>query len=145
MTIRFKQGRMSGLLPNETMLVSQKNFRAITGLALPNYRISFSCPLWPFNLCVTTQRIIFAKEMFGGRLTQEIDMWYPQTLPRDQTELLTGVAVKKGLFGRCLEIKSRDPKRWKWLCFPNMTLRFFFNNPERIEKAIVEAMNIKAI
>ena len=141
MTIRFKFGKMSALLSDETMLVSQKNFRAITGLALPNYRIAFPCLLYTFNFCVTTQRILLITEMFGGGLTQEIDMWFPKTIPHGQTEQLISVAVKKGLWGPCLEIKSRDPKRWKWLCSGNMTLRLFFENPERIEKVIVEAMN----
>ena len=141
MAIRFKRGKMSDLLPDETLLVSQKTFRAITSLAPPNYRIGFSCPLWTFNLCVTNQRVLLATEMFGGRWTQEIDMWLPHTKPADQTEMLTGVAVKNGLFGRCLETRSRDPKRWKWLCFPNMALRFFFDNPERIERVIRNEMS----
>ena len=70
-------------------------------------------------------------------------MWFPTKKPDDQTELLIGVAVKRGLFGRCLEIKSRDPKRWRWLCAPNLTLRFFFRNPEDVEKIILDAMHQK--
>jgi hypothetical protein len=141
MAIRFKRGGMSDLLPGETLLVSQKAFRAITSLAPPNYRIGFSCPLWTFNLCVTDQRVLLATEMFAKRCTQEIDMWFPSTIPPDQTEVLTGVAIKNGLFGRCLETRSRDPKRWKWMCFPNMTLRFFFHDPEEFEQVIREQMN----
>jgi hypothetical protein len=141
MAIRFKCGGMSNLLPDETLLASQKTFRAITSGAPPNYRIGFSCPLWTFTLCVTNRRVLLATEMFGKLWTQEIDMWFAHTTPPDQTEVLTGVAVKNGLFGRCLETKSRDPKRWKWMCFPNMTLRFFFPNPEKLERVIREQRN----
>ena len=94
---------------------------------------------------MTNRRVLLATEMFGKRWTQEIDMWFAHTIPPDQTEVLTGVAVKNGLFGRCLETKSRDPKRWKWMCFPNMTLRFFFDDPETLERVIREQMNVSAL
>ena len=141
MAIRYKRGGISDLLPDETLLVSQKTFRAITSLAPPNYRIGFLCPLWTFTLYVTDRRVLLATEMFAKRWTQEIDMWFPHKIPPDQTEVLTNVAVKNGLFGRCLETKSRDLKRWKWMCVPNMTLRFFFPDPEKLEQIIQKEMH----
>ena len=73
--------------------------------------------------------------------TQEIDLWFPGKIPADRTELITGVSVRNGLFGRCLEVRSRDPsRRQRWLWSPDLTLRFFVKDPEAIEKVIREAM-----
>jgi hypothetical protein len=49
--------------------------------------------------------------------------------------------VTNGLFGRSLEVRSRDPRRrQRWLWSPDLTLRFFFKNPEEVEAIIREAM-----
>lgn len=142
MGMRFKRRGQTALRPAERLLHKHDTFRAITGLCLPNYRIGFPLRgVCSFQLLVTTHRILLITDLLVLWM-QEIDIWFPGKMPEDQTELLTGVAVRNGLFGRCLEIKSKDPRRWRWLCASNLTLRFFFRDPESLEKIILEAMRL---
>jgi len=144
MGIRFKFGKMSPLLPDERVLHNQACFRAVSSACLPSYRIWFNLPpLWATTLFVTNRRCLVVTDLFRA-ITQEVDMWYSSHNPDDRTDIITTVSCKKGLFGRCLEIRSRDPKRPRqWLCSPNMTVRFFLKNPESVENVILAAMNQK--
>jgi hypothetical protein len=90
MAIRFKCGGMSKLLPDETLLASQKTFRAITSLAPPNYRFGFSCPLWTFTLCVTNRRVLLATEMFGTLTQLKVE---PLMAIRDQINNIRGTGA----------------------------------------------------
>ena len=140
MAIRFKRNQEVLLLPDEKLLRFHSTFRAISGLSIPNYRISFPWRgVCSFELRITTHRVLLVSDLFE-RWIQVVDMWFPKMKPAGETEILTSAAVRDGLFGRCLELKSRDPKRWKWLCSPNLTLRLFFENPEPLEAIISEAM-----
>jgi len=141
MGIRFKWGKMSPLLPDEQILFSQQSFRAITGTSLLSYKISFQAPpLWLITLYITNRRCLIVVDFFH-LFTQEVSLWYPERGPGDETELITKVSVERGLFGSCLEIRSRDPKRpWYWLCSPNLTLRFFCRNADQLREVILEAM-----
>lgn len=140
MAIRFKRNKEVLLLPDEKLLHSHSTFRAISGLSIPNYRISFPWRgVCSFELRISTHRVLLVSDLFNHWI-QVIDMWFPNTKPPQETEMLTGVAVRKGLFGPCLELKSRDPKRWKWLCSPNLTLRLFCEDPEPLETKVREAM-----
>jgi len=142
MAIRFKLGKMSPLQPDETVLHTQDRFRAVSGTCLPSYHIEFQLPpLWKITLWVTNRRCLVVTDLFHT-FTEEIDMWYPGMNPEGATDLISSVSVRRGLFGKCLEIRSRDPRRSRrWLCSPNMTLRFFFQNPEDVESVIRGAMN----
>ena len=141
MAIRFSCNKEVPLLPNEKLLHSHSAFRAISGLSIPNYRISFPWrSVCSFDLRITTHRVLLVSDLFN-RWIQVIDMWFPKMKPPEETETLTGVAVRDGMFGPCLELKSRDPKRWKWLCSPNLTLRLFFETPGPIEAIVRETMN----
>ena len=141
MGIRFKWGRMSPLLPDEQILFSDRSFPAITGTSLPSYRISFQAPpLWLITLHITNRRCLVVADLFH-LFTQEVSLWYPDCAPEGETELVTSVSVKRGLFGACLEIRSRDPKRpWYWLCSSNLTLRFFCRNADQLETIILESI-----
>ena len=141
MGVTCKLGGPTPWQPNETVLHEQRHFRAVSSTCLPSYRIAFQMPpLLRLTLYVTNRRVQVVSRMFGC-LTQEIDLWYPPHLPADRTETVTGVAVTRGLFGPCLELRSRDPRRrQRWLWSPDLTLRFFFANPERVERIIREAM-----
>jgi hypothetical protein len=144
MGVRFKLGGMSPLLPDETILHSQRRFRAISSTCVPSYRIGFQMPpLISMTLHVTNRRLLLVSSLllFG---TQEIDLWYQGRMPEGRTELIMGVSVTNGLFGRCLEVRSRDPsRRQRWLWSPDLTLRFFFKNPEVVEGIVLEAMREK--
>jgi len=146
MGIRVRFGTMSRLLGHEAVLLRHESFRAVTGACFPNYRIGFPVPmLWRITLYVTSRRCLVVSRILGVFI-QEVDTWYPGKNPRGRTDLITGVSVKRGLFGRCLELRSRDPKRpCRWLCCPAMTLRFFFRIPERVERAIHDAMRQRLV
>lgn len=141
MGVRFKLLGMSPLLPDEVVLHSQKRFRAISSTCLPSYRIGFHMPpLILMTLYVTNRRLLLVSSLFLFS-TQEIDLWFEGKKPEDRTELITSVSVTNGLFGRCLEVRSRDPRRrQRWLWSPDLTLRFFFKNPEEVETIIRKAM-----
>jgi len=144
MGIRFKWGRMLDLLPDEQILYSDRSFRAITGTSLPSYRISFQAPpLWLITLHITNRRCLVAADLFH-LFTQEISFWYPESAPEHETELITRISFEQGLFGTCLEIRSRDPQRpWYWLCSSNLTLRFFSRDADHLRTIILEAMHPK--
>ena len=141
MGVRFKLGGMSSLLPDEVVLHAQRRFRAVSSTCLPSYRIGFQMPpLMLMSLYVTNRRLLLASNLLLVS-TQEIDLWYEGKKPEDRTELITGISVANGLFGRCLEGRSRDPRRrQRWLWSPDLTLRFFFKNPEEVEAIIRQAM-----
>lgn len=138
----LKLGGPTPLEPGEVLLHEQRRFRAVSSASYPSYRIGFNLPpLWKGVLLVTNRRCRVVASMFWV-LTQEIGMWYPGQNPEGDTEIITGVSCRKGLFGRCLEIRSRNPRRrQRWLWSPDLTLRFFFKNPDQVEKVILEAMN----
>jgi hypothetical protein len=49
------------------------------------------------------------------------------------------VCCTRGLFGRCLEIRSHNPTRTaRWMWSPNLVLRLFMQEPEPLEAAIRE-------
>jgi hypothetical protein len=142
MGVRYKLGGMSPLLPDEAVLHSQKRFRAISSTCVPSYRIGFQ--LWPLilmTLYVTNRRLLLVCRLFPF-ITQEIDLWFEGKKPDDRTELITGVSVTRGLFGPCIEVRSRDPRRrQRWLWSPDLTLRFFLKKPEDVETIIRKAMS----
>ena len=75
-------------------------------------------------------------------MTQEIGIWFPGRNPDDDPETLVKVSCQTGLFGRCLEIRTDNPKRrQRWLWSPNLTLRFFLKDPEPIEATIDAAVH----
>ena len=141
MSIRYKLGKMSPLLPDEVILHTQRWFRAITSTSLPSYRISSDVPPVVFlTLLVTNRRVRLLATLFVF-FTQEIDLWYKGKEPDNRAELITGVSVENGLFGRCVQITSFDPKRTGLLYWsPYLTLRVFIKNPEELESIICEAM-----
>jgi hypothetical protein len=137
-------GRLSGpspLLPGETSLHTQKWLRLVSSKTSPGYRIAHNLwPLWTIRLVVTDRRCRCLATLLLF-FTQEIDMWYPGRNPEGDTETVTGVSVGKGFWGRYLEIASRDPNRKKtWYRSPELRLRFYFKDPERVEALICEAM-----
>ena len=139
--ILLKMGKPSPLLPGERVLYERSRFRAVSSASPPSYRIGFNLPpLWRISLLVTNLRCRVVTNLFHC-MTQEIGMWRPGKNPADDPETITSVRSETGLFGRCLEIRSRNPRRRRrWLWSPNLTLRFFFRNPEEIEKLINETM-----
>jgi hypothetical protein len=141
MGVRFRLGGMSPLQSGERVLHSQKRFRAISSTCTPSYRIGFQMPpLVLLTLYVTNRRLLLVSRLLLF-CTQEVDLWFPGKIPPGRTELITGVSVTNGLFGPCLEVRSRDPRRrQRWLWSPDLTLRFFVKDPEAIEKVIQEAM-----
>jgi hypothetical protein len=61
-------------------------------------------------------------------------MWFPGMNPADDPETITKVSCHAGLFGRCLEIRTHNPTReQRWVWSPDLTLRLFLKDPERIE------------
>ena len=141
MGVKFKFGGMSPLLPDEEVLYCHKRFRAVTSTCLPSYHIGFQIPaVTRMALYVTNRRLLLACRLLLFA-TEEIDLWFEGKKPADRTELITGVTTTRGVFGRCLEVRSRDPRRrQRWLWSPNLTLRFFFKNPEPVEAIIQLAM-----
>ena len=141
MGVRFKLGGISPWLPDEVVLHSQKRFKAVSSTCMPSYRIGFQMPpIMLMTLYVTNRRLLLASNLLLFS-TQEIDLWYEGKKPEEKTELITGVSVANGLFGQCLEVRSRDPRRrQRWLWSPDLTLRFFFRNPEEVETIIRKAM-----
>ena len=139
--ILLKFGKPSPLLPDERVLYERSTFRAISSTTCPSYRIGFNLPpLWRMSLCVTNRRCFLLTD-FLHRMTQEIGMWYPGQNPADDPETIASVRCESGLFGRCLEIRTRNPKRrQRWLWSPDLTLRFFFREPEQVESIITQAM-----
>ena len=137
----LKLGKPSPLLPDERVLHEQRRFRAVTSTTVPRYRIGFNLPpLWRISLLVTNRRCLVLTDLFHC-MTQEIGMWYPGQNPDDDPETITNVSCRTGLFGRCLELRTRNPhRRQRWLWSPNLTLRFFLKQPERIEAMIHEQM-----
>ena len=137
MGIRFKCGAMTPLPPDENVLYIQSKFRAVTGTSLPSYKIYFNLPpAWALSLYITNRRCLIVTRLFGV-FTQEMDLWYPACKPAADSEYIISIACVKGLFGKCLEIRSFDPLRPKtWLCSKKMTLRFFLNNAEHLESII---------
>lgn len=139
--ILLKLGKPSPLLPEERVLYERRRFRAVSSTTFPSYRIGFNLPpLWRIRLVVTDRRCLVLTDFFHC-MTQEIGMWYPGRNPADDPETITGVRCTTGLFGRCLEIRTRNPmRRRRWLWSPDLTLRFFFKNPERAECVILLTM-----
>jgi hypothetical protein len=137
----LKLGKPSPLLGDETVLVEQCRFRGVSSTTIPSYRIGFNLPpLWGISLLVTNRRCLVLTDLFHC-MTQEIGMWYPGQNPNDDPEAITKVSCQRGLFGRCLEIRTHNPKRrQRWLWSPGLTLRFFLKEPERIEAIILAAM-----
>ena len=138
----LKLGKPSPLLPDERPVHEQRRFRAVSSKTLPSYRIGFNLPpLCRIGLLVTNRRCLVLTDLFHC-MTQEIGMWYPGQNPDDDPETMTRVSCQTGLFGRCLELRTHNPKRrQRWLWSPNLTLRFFLKEPELIEAAILEQMN----
>lgn len=133
----LKLGKPPPLLPDERVLHEQRRFRAVTSTTVPSYRIGFNLPpLWRISLLVTNRRCLVLTDLFHC-MTQEIGMWYPGQSPDDDPETITNVSCRTGLFGRCLELRTRNPnRRQRWLWSPDLTLRFFLKQPERIEAMI---------
>lgn len=137
----LKLGKPSPLLPGEVTLYERSRFRAVSSTTLPSYRIAFNLPpLWRISLVVTNLRCLVLFDLFHC-MTQEIGMWYPGRNPADDPETITSVRCENGVVGRYLEIRSRNPKRrQRWLWSPDLTLRFFFREPEEVERAIQQAL-----
>jgi len=138
----LKRGKPAPLLPGERVVLEQRHFRAISSTTLPSYRIGFNLlPLWHISLLVTNRRCLVLTDFFHC-MTQEIGMWFPGHNPDDDSETITKVSCQTGLFGRCLELRTHNPKRrQRWLWSPNLTLRFFLKKPEMIEAVILEHMS----
>ena len=123
----LKLGKPSSLLPGEVTLYERSCFRAVSSATFPSYRIGFNLPpLWRITLVVTNCRCLVWTDLFHC-MTQEIGMWFSGRNPADDPETITSGRCETGLFGRCLEIRTRNPKRkQRWLWSPDLTLRFFF-------------------
>ena len=137
----LKLGKPSPLLPDERVVYEQRRFRAVSSTTLPSYRIGHSLPpLWRISLLVTNRRCLVLTDLFHC-MTREIGMWFPGQNPNGDPETITKVSCQSGLFGRCLEIRTHNPKRrQRWLWSPDLTLRFFLKEPERIEAIIATEM-----
>ena len=137
----LKVGWPGPLQPGEKLVLEQRCFRAVTSKTCPSYRIGFNLrPLWGITLKVTDRRVLVLTDLFRC-MSQEIGMWYPGRNPSDDPEMLTGVSSTTGLFGPCVEIRSCNPKRRMRLIWsPNLTLRFFLDEPAPIVAAIAEQM-----
>lgn len=137
----LKLGKPSPLLPGERVALEQRRFRAISSRTSPSYRIGFNlAPLWQARLVVTDRRCLVLTD-FLHCMTQEIAMWFFGKNPEGDPETITGVCCGKGLPGRYLEIRSHNPmRRQRWLWSPDLTLRFFLKNPEKIEAVILDQM-----
>ncbi len=139
--IMLKGGRPNPLAPGEKVLC-ERWLPACTSTSLPSYRIAFYIPMiCDMYLRVTDRRFMFYAKVFYF-LTQELWAWYPGQNPPDDPEVIKSVSIQKGLFGRCLDIRSHNPTRERgWYWSPKLTLRFFLPRPEEVEKIIVQAMN----
>jgi hypothetical protein len=139
--IILKFGKPSPLLTGETVVLEQHRFRAVSSTTVPSYRIGFDLPpLWRIRLVVTNRRCLMLADVFHS-MTQEIGMWFPGRNPADDPETITKVSCQTGLFGRCVEIRTHNPKRrQRWLSSPDLTLRFFLKDPERLEATILAQM-----
>ncbi|MFZ5565047.1 MAG: hypothetical protein ACOZBW_13445 [Thermodesulfobacteriota bacterium] len=137
----LKPGKPSPLPAGERVVLEQRHFRAISSRTFPSYRIGFNlAPLWQTRLVVTDRRCLVLTVFFHC-MTQEIAMWFGGKNPEGDPETITGVSCQKGLLGRCLEIRSRNPRRrQRWMWSPDLTLRFFLKAPERIEAVILDQM-----
>lgn len=137
----LKFGKPSPLLTGETVLWEQRHFRAMSGTTLPSYRIGFNLPpLWRISLVVTNRRCRVLTDLFHC-MSQDASFWFPGQNPPEDPETVTKVSCQTGLFGRCLEIRTHNEKRrQRWLWSPDLTVRFFLDNPERIETTILGAM-----
>jgi hypothetical protein len=137
----LKLGKPSLLEPEERVIHEQRRFRAVSSTTIPSYRVGFNLPpLWQISLVVTDRRCLVLTDFFHC-MTQEIGMWYPGQNPDDDPETIMKVSCQTGLFGRCLEIRTHNPRRrQRWLWSPNLTLRFFLRDPEFIENAIAGQM-----
>lgn len=142
MYIRHKIAGISPLLPDEELLYSQERFRAVSLTCS-----SFSRGLWVpplccgIRLCVTNRRILLSCCILP-LYRQEVDLWFSGQQPEGKTESLTAVSLENGYFGRCLEIRSRDPSRHQsWFSSPDLTVRLFCKEPENIERVIREVMS----
>ena len=135
--ILLKFGKPTPLPPEEQVLYRRSRFRAVTSSTPPSYRIGFNLPpLWRISLLATDRRCLVLIDIFHC-MTQEIAMWYPGHNPAEDPETITSVRCENGLFGRCLEIRTHNPKRkQRWLWSPDLTLRFFFPGPEQAEDII---------
>ncbi len=142
MGVKFKTGKVSPLLPDEKVLYERSTFRLMTSSSHPSYKIAFNLPLiMTMKLIITDRRCLVIGKLFTF-ITSIADVWYPGRNPEGETEIITEVSTGKGLFGKCLVIKSRDPNRPRqWMCSPNMTARFYFPDPDRVEQIIKGAMN----
>jgi len=141
MYVRHKIGGVSPLLPDEELLYSQERFRAVS-LSCS----SFSRGLWirPFccgtRLCVTNRRVLLSSCILPF-YRQEVDLWFSGQQPEGKTESVTAVSFEDGRFGRCLEVRSRDPNRRRsWFSAPDLTVRLYCREPEKIDRAIRDAM-----
>ena len=78
----LKLGKPTPLLPDETVVLEQRRFRAVTTRTLPSYGIGFNLrPLWGISLLVTNRRCLVLTDLFHC-MTQEIGIWYPGQNPR---------------------------------------------------------------
>lgn len=141
MGITYYWGRPSVLLPDETCLHTQRWLWLISSKTGISYRVAFNTwPLWTFRFEITNYRLRVMSNIFL-LTTQEISIWYPGRNPENDPEVMTGVSIQHGLLGRCLEVKSHNPTHTAWYWAPDLTLRFYFRDPEYVERIIVEAMN----
>ncbi len=141
MGITYCLGKPSPLLPGENLLHTQRWLRLVSSKSFPSYRIAFNTwPFWTFAFEVTNRRFRVVSNIFLIT-TQDISIWYLGRNPEGDTEAMTGVSIQKSLIGRCIEVKSYNPERSKqWYWSPALTLRFYFKNPEHVERIILDAM-----
>jgi hypothetical protein len=138
MYVRYKLGHASELLPEETLLHAYTSFRAITLTCAHSYGIYHS--LFSTKLSITDRRLLLTFSCLPFS-RQEVDFWFPGRQPAGETGSITGLFLKEGFFGRCLEIESKDPsRRHSFFSSPNLIMRIFCKETEQIEKDIRAAM-----
>ncbi len=142
MGLSYKVGDILPLLPGERVLHAQQGLRAMTIASFPSCGFAHRFWLCSISLRVTNRRCLVA---FTGpfRLNhQEIDPWFPGFAPSGQTDLIDTVSVQHGLLGRCLQVKSTDPRRSeRWCLSPDLSLRLYGDNVDELLEIITASMN----
>lgn len=129
-------GRPKPLLPNEELVHERRRFRAVWCAALPSCGI-YVPGVMQLVLRITDHRCMFV--ITSHFMTQEIVQWYPKRNPDHDPEIITSVSSGKGFLGPCLEIHSHNPtRRARWLWSPDLTLRFFIQDPEHLRQMIFD-------
>ena len=141
MYVQHLIGVPSPLLPDENLRLTRKNLRAVTLYCALFSRSVYERFFSFILLRVTNRRVNISCQLFPLFIyRQEVNLWFPGHHPNGPVDIITAVSVKTGIYGPCVELRSRDPvRRQSLFSSPDLTARIYEDEPDLVAQAILEA------